>query len=474
MDETKQISALESLVEVARSREEPEKSTHLASIRVSPGAYLAAASVLTFSSVLLLRSQHDLWALVSVALAWILIPTLAFADRISFDGDRLIREGPIPFLIRLVTGKRSQLRLADFEKVDTHAVRTLRRRGTVRYRYRTQVAGRGTEFTFVSGGSSYRRMVRQLLPVVEDDKLDVRTRELRDYLFDPKSVAREVEQLQLASADVLDEATQDFKLPTAKTDCSVRTEAVVHNIERANQLRQLANKLRVNGRLREATEAFRRALIVVPRDSWLIYEFARLLKSQASAKGDARLLSRCRAALKLSELRAGTDGKLLSLIGETYLECGDVDRAQRTFQKAIESGEGKFRSHVGLADVALRSGKLAHVIHQYRDAGFAASDKALSLYAHREADYYARLNDDDDYLASELRRISWLQHSMRTRRLAARVTNASILIALVGPYIEAGMASLGWALASSSLLAWIISLFTAKALSDRRKPAQVD
>jgi hypothetical protein len=127
-----------------------------------------------------------------------------------------------------------------------------------------------------------------------------------------------------------------------------------------------------------------------------------------------------------------------------------------------------------LADVALRTGKLAHVIHQYRDAEDSASEKALLRYARREADYYALLNEDDDYLVSELRRLSWLQHSIRIRRMAARVTNASILVALVSPFIEAGIAGVSWALAASSLSAWVASLFIAKFLGDRRKPRTVN
>jgi tetratricopeptide (TPR) repeat protein len=474
MDETKQISTLESLTEVARAREHPGRGARLASIRVSPGAYLAAASILTFSSALLLRSEKDVWALICLAGAWLIVPALAFADRISFDGERLSRQGPVPFLLQLILGSHRQLRVVDFEKVDTHAVRTLRRGGRVRYRYRTQISGKGSGFTFASGGKSYRQMARQLFPLIHDDKLDARTRELRDYLFDRQSLNRELEALQLASAEVLDEATAEFKLGGTKAVEDQVELSPATNLERASQLRQLANKLRVSGRLREAGEAFRRALNVIPKDGWLIYEFARLLRSQASAQGDARLLSRSRAALRLSELRAGNDSRLLSLIGESFLECGEVERAQRSFQRAIELGAAKFRAHVGLADVALRTGKLAHVIHQYRDAASAASEKALLLYARREADYYALLNDDDDYLAAELRRINWLQHSMRIRRLAARVTNASILIALVGPYLDEGMGGIGWALASSSLVAWVSTLFLTKSLANRRKPNLAD
>ena len=125
---------------------------------------------------------------------------------------------------------------------------------------------------------------------------------------------------------------------------------------------------------------------------------------------------------------------------------------------------------MGLANLALREGKLAHVIHQYRDAARAASDSALVRHAVREADYYALLNDDDDYLVSELRRINWLQHSLKVRRLAARVTNASILVALIIPFIDTAVAGLCWYLASSSLIAWISSLVVIKLLAKRRRP----
>jgi len=478
MNDTKQISVLNTLAEVAKARERPHKRVPLASIRVSPGAYLAAASVLTFTSALLLRSENNIWALVALGSAWLIVPVLAFADRIAFDGQLLIRRGPLPFMLQLISGRRQQLSIADFERVDTNALRTLRRGGRVRYRYRTQIIGKGIGFSFASGGKSYREVVRQLYPLIHDDKMDLRTRELRDYLCDPKSLRREVQALQLASADVLDGATADFKLGRAKHSRQGKTEpsefSSAIDIERALQLRRLGNKLRIAGRLREAGEAFRRALNVIPRDSWLIYDFARLLRSQASARGDARLLSRARAALRLSRFRAENDSKLLSLIGESFLECGEAERAQRSFQRAIDLETKNFRSRMGLADVALRNGKLAHVIHQYRGAAQAVSERALELYARREADYYARLNDDDDYLSAELQRINWLQNSTRVRRLAARVTNASILMALIGPYVDPAIAGIGWSLASSSLVAWVSTLFAAKFLSERRKPRPAD
>jgi tetratricopeptide (TPR) repeat protein len=468
MEDSEKVQALKALAESVKQRDKVVRKP-VASVRVSPGAYLAAASILTFGSVLLLRTERDAWALVALIAAWFLMPALALTDRIVFDGHSLIRRGTLPFLLHLISGRRQLLSISDVEKVDTNAVRTLRRGGSVRYRYRTQVVGRGTSIVLASGGRSYRRMVRELFPVIPELKIDARTRELRDYLREPGSFARSIAKLGLASPVILDNAIADIKNRLAKRAAASEAHPGL-DLDRARALRQLANQLRVWGRLTESREAFRRALIVLPRDGQLIYEFARLLRSQASAMSDARLLSRARAALRLASLRADDDSSLLSLIGESQVECGDVERAERTLRRALLLDSQSFRARIDLADLALRSGKLAHVILHYRDAAQVAPDKALTSYARREADYYARLNDDEEYLGAELRRIDWLQNAARVRRLAGRVTNASILIALVGPYIHSTVSGLGWSLASCSLVAWIGAFSLGKLLADRRKP----
>ena len=264
MNETEQIKTLKALKEVAREREYPRERQRLASVRVSPGSYLAAASVLTFASALLLRSEQNLFALAVVGIAWLLIPALAFTDRIEFDGRALIRRGPAPFIQRLISGRQKQLRLEDFERVDTQALRTLRRAGRVRYRYRTQVVGKNGQFTFASGGRNYREMIRLLLPRVHQDKLDIRTLELRDYLCDPKILNRDVAVLHLASVEVLDSATLDFKLggkrhkpdgePEAASSVPVMDATSSTDLERASLLGALANKLRISGRLNQARD----------------------------------------------------------------------------------------------------------------------------------------------------------------------------------------------------------------------------
>ena len=476
MNDTKQIEALQALAEAAKERQKASFAPRLASVRVFTGAYLATASLFTFASALLLRSENNLWALVTLAIAWLLIPILAVTDRIVFDGERLTRRGLVPSLMQLFFGSIWRLSLPDFETVETSAVRTLRRGGSVRYRYRSQIAGRGVQFVFASGGKSYRRMVRALFPLIHEDKLDSRSRDLRDYLVEPRSLNQKAELSQLAPANVLAGVATDFKLGGRKIDDSeLHSEAALAaRFEKANLLRRLANELRVAGRLAEASEAFRRALNVIPREAWLIYDFARLLRSQASANSDARLLSRARAALHLASLRAEADGNLLALIGESTLECGDVKRAQRVFQKALLADSRNVKARFGLADVALREGKLAHVIYLNRDASVVTSEKSLALYARREADYYARLNDDDEYLAAELRRINFLQHANRVRQLAAAVTNAGILLALAGSYFDPTFAVMGWSLASSAIVTWLVALVATKALAPRSKPHAIE
>ena len=471
MNDSKQIEALKSLAEAAKERQSVRSTQCVASVRVSPGAYLAAASLLTFSSALLLRAGNDLAALLFLAVAWLLIPVLAATDRLVFDGQRLRRRGIAPFIAQVFFGRGWQLSVPEFETVETSALRTLRRGGSVRYRYRSQIAGKGIRFAFASGGKSYRRMVRALFPLVHEDKMDGRSRDLRDYLVEPRSLDQKAKLSKLASASVLASAATDFKLGGKRNgEDKDSVSPTASSFERANLLRRRANELRVAGRLAEASEAFRRALNVIPREAWLIYDFGRLLRSQASANSDARLLSRARAALHLASIRAGTDSTLLALIGESTLECGDVRRAQKVFQRAIEADARNVKARFGLADVALREGKLAHVIHHHRDAALVAAEKALSLYARREADYYSRLNDDDEYLAAELRRINLLQHATRIRRLSAAVTNGGILFALVGAYFDPTLGGIGWSLASSALVAWLSSLIATRFLSARRKP----
>ena len=316
-------------------------------------------------------------------------------------------------------------------------------------------------------------MLRVLLPRIGDYKLDARAGELRDHIAAPRVVRLEAAKLGIASTLVLEE-TSDAKRADKYRAVVSAGQTSPEDTERATLLRRSANDLRIAGCLQQSGEAFRRALLISPQSPWLIYEYARMLKSQASAFSDARLLGRACAALRLAAMRGPNDASLLSRVGESFLEYGDPLRAAKLFRRALDVDENGYRAQLGLAEVALSDGKLAHVIHHYSDAARIAPDKATAGLARREADYYSRLNSDEDYLAAELRRMNWLEGANRVQRLTARVSFAAMLIALLASSVDQVVAGLGWALASSSIIAWSGSVITRKLLATRGRPQTSD
>ncbi len=350
----------------------------------------------------------------------------------------------------------------------------------MRYRYRVEIAGKGSAFVLASGGREFRRMVRVLLPRIGEYKLDARAGELRDHLAEVSTVRSEAAKLGIAPTSVLEETTDAKRVDKYRAAISAQQSSPDadrksrDDSERATLLRKSANELRISGYLQQSGEAFRRALLISPRSPWLIYEYARLLKSQASAFSDARLLGRACAALRLASMRGPTDARLLARVAESFLEYGDPQRAAKLFRRALDIDENAYRAQLGLAEVGLTDGKLAHVIHHYNDAVRVAPDKATAALARREADYYSRLNNDEDYLAAELRRMNWLEGANRVQHLAGRVSFAAMLIALAGSSIDQVVSGLGWALASSSLIAWSGSLITRKLLATRGRPQTID
>jgi tetratricopeptide (TPR) repeat protein len=475
LSDSSQNQLREALAETARAHVAPPKPKKLAGVRVTRGGYFAAAALLTFIALVCVRMHRDLAALVLVAGTWTVIPLLVFTDRLSFDGARLSRTGFSSLIARRLLGRTRGLGVDEIERVEVTTLRTLRRGGNVRYRYRVELAGKGLFIAFASGGEQFRQMVHSLLRRIPDHKLDARACELRDHLANVKLVRAEAVRLGIAPASVLEETSEATRKRVDKHREELsEEEPLPADAERCRLLRQVANDLRVAGRLRQSAEAFRRALLILPGDGWLIYEFARLLKSQASARSDARMLARACAALRLAAMRSGTDSGLLQRIGESFLEYGEPKRAAKAFRQALEIDELAYRAQLGLAEVALSEGKLAHVIHHYNEAARVAPDKAAGRLARREADYYARLNDDEDYLAAELRRMNWLEGAGRVQRLTARLSFAALLIALIGSSVDQAVGGLGWAFASSAIIGWSGSLVIRKLLAARGRAEASD
>ncbi|HYO90550.1 MAG TPA: hypothetical protein VEQ40_02895, partial [Pyrinomonadaceae bacterium] len=183
----------------------------LISVRSSPGSYFFAALSLSLLALLLIRAEYDEAAIVAMVWAWVFMPLAAFTDRIRIEGRVLSRTGLWAILHKIFKGRAIRLDIDEVEQVETYAVRTVRRGGSVRYRYRSEVMGRGLSFAFASGGN-YRRMAQCLFSLVHDEKLDARSRELRDYLADPRSLREMTKLLRIAPSSVLEGTLPDFRL----------------------------------------------------------------------------------------------------------------------------------------------------------------------------------------------------------------------------------------------------------------------
>ena len=152
----------------------PARRKKVASVRMSPGGYFVLAAIFTFAAVICLRTHRDLLALTLIVGTWTTIPSLILTDKLIFDGVELKRTGLSAFLKQLLHRRLSVLAISDVERVEATSLRTMRRGGNVRYRYRVDVMGNDCVFTFASGGKQFRRMVHAVLPHIQEHLLDAR------------------------------------------------------------------------------------------------------------------------------------------------------------------------------------------------------------------------------------------------------------------------------------------------------------
>jgi len=436
------------------------------SVRVSPNSYLIAFMVGSFFSGFLVYIEKDVYSLALLVLCFIVVPVLAFTDRIVFDGKRLSRTGLLSRGWSAFNGSRRRLRLADIELIETQAIRALKRGGNVYYRYRTAIRGRGISFAFASGGEGYRQMIAMILPHVPESILDNRSIELRDYLSDPKEVLMKAAFAQIPAADVLKSSFSRSRR-TSKVATDELPETGQTDIDKAEYLQRLGNELRLMGRLHQALESFRRALVLKPMDARLIFDFALCLNSFAGVERDPKLGLRSIAAMRLAERRASTDGDLLERVGEAYFQLGEWRRAGKAFQSVLDHGES-FLAARGMAEIALREGKLAHVIHQFATANRLAENSALRRYTRGEADYFARLNNDDEYMELEVGRVNLLESLEGGKKTVLRIASFGFAPLILGLVVEDDLFSnIGWAVTAISLLIWTALIIAVRFLSPR-------
>ncbi|MEP7076173.1 MAG: hypothetical protein ABI878_10200 [Acidobacteriota bacterium] len=441
-------------------------SADVVTTRVSPASYLSALFLISFICALLMYLELDALGVAILGASILAVPLLAYTDRIGFDGKRLRRTGILPILWARMMGLRNRLKIADIEQVETQALRALKRGRNIKYRFSTTIRGKGVMFTFPSGGDSYRRMIAALLPVLPENAMDARSVELRDYLTDSSEVLRQAENSRIPPADVLEGS---FKhLVRSKDQARSAAGDIETHAADPLQLRNLANQLRLSGFLLQALETFRRALILEPHNGWLLLECGRCLQSLAGSEKDARLERRSVALMRLAELRAGGDRELLSRVGESYFQAGEWRRAGLVFRYVADTLGDSFRSVRGMAEMALREGKIAHVIHNFNAANRIADSKALKRWARGEADYFSRLNDDEEYLELEVSRMNLIERLERYQKTALRTVLFGFPLIMVGVLAEEyAVANTGWAIAATAIAAWFGMSLTARLVSGR-------
>jgi hypothetical protein len=111
----------------------PSKRGGRSSVRVSSGGHLALALGLFCVSYWLFRSGMDYVALAVSAFSVVIVPLLASVERLEFDGTLLRRRGPVAFLKKAWGFPPLEMSVPEIERVETSALRTLRRGGRVYY-----------------------------------------------------------------------------------------------------------------------------------------------------------------------------------------------------------------------------------------------------------------------------------------------------------------------------------------------------
>lgn len=440
--------------------------TERVAVRVAPVHYMAALLLASFLSAFLLYIELDIYALTFLGLVWLIIPALAFTDRIAFDGRRIRRTGLVPRLWARASGQRDRIKLSDVEHVQTTVLRTIKRGGNLIYVYRTSFVGKGRSFTVISSNRNYADLLDAVLPKLSELVLDHRSLELRDHFADRRELKQKARAADIPSADVLETSIRDSY--TRKDRNSVNVEREPEQIEKALSLHRLANQLRVTGLLPQSIEAFRRAMLLMPRNARLIFDFAQCLKSYAGSQSDHSVERKALAMMRLAERRAGDDAELLADIGEGYFQFGEWSRAAAAFRKGIERAGEQFRSLVGLAEVALHEGKIAHVIHNFTAASDVTSVPAARRWTRHEIDYFSRLNNDDEYMELEISRMNLLDTLDTVKGAALRIAVIGIPVIIIGILaVEYIVANVGWAISLLALAVWCTVIVLSHMLSAR-------
>jgi hypothetical protein len=436
------------------------------SVRAYAPGYAGAVLLTLFFAALLFYFGFGAISVAAGIAAVTVIPLLALTDNIVFDGRRLVRTGILPKIWLRMNGLRSSIKLRNIEQIDTAIVGTFKRGGRVRFMHRTTVFGNAPAIVFAGSGHRYRMITEAIFRRVDRRILDGRSLELAQYSTAPYDALRMATELKIPASDVLEGSLRrEGKLRNTGVESFDPRLSLESSVE---MLRSAANKLSAAGFLVRAVETFRRALRLQPTNARLLFEFSRCLHLLAFVRGDKRFDRRAAAALRLAESRAGRDTDLLERIAETYRQFGYSRRAANAYHTVIDSIGDCFRSLIGLAELALDEGKLAHVVHNFSAANRVADSAALRRWTNAEADYFARLNADDEYMELEISRMNLLARLDRWRRTALRIAIYSLpLIAAGTLFKEDLIAEAGWLVSSAGFISWVGMNIGIKMMSSR-------
>jgi tetratricopeptide (TPR) repeat protein len=426
---------------------------------------LAALLVASFLSALILYLGYETFALSFTLISWVAIYVLWSTDRIVFDGRRVIRTGWFPRMWAVATGTRDRLKVNDMEQVETAVFPGVKRGRNVYYTYRTTITGKTARFVFSSGYRGYPAMIQTLLPRLSEDILDNASIDIRDYLIEKRELLRNAKESEIPSSEVLDGSFREIRLGAASENRSLESS---ESSEKANRLRRLGNQLRLAGRSLQALEAFRRAAILRPRDAHLLFEFAACVRSLAGSEQDPKLEQKALALLRLAERHAAEDRDLLARIGECYSQIGEWRRAAIVFKRVADVFGDNFRTFRGMAELALREGKIAHVIHNFAAAEQQAKSSSLKRWTKTEVEYFSHLNSDEEYMELEISRVNLLDTLERTKRSALRLAIFGFVVIGFGiGFADDLVANIGWAVSGVSLVVWIVMILMTRMLSPR-------
>ncbi|HTK37908.1 MAG TPA: hypothetical protein VL325_05400, partial [Pyrinomonadaceae bacterium] len=159
--------------------------------------------------------------------------------------------------------------------------------------------------------------------------------------------------------------------------------------------------------------------------------------------------------LSLAERYSKGNPDLLTRLGEAYFQLDEWRRAENVFKRAVEGMNDNFRALRGLAEIALHEGKIAHVIHNFSSANRIAGTAALRRWSRAEADYFSRLNEDDEYMDLELARVNLLETLERSAATSLKIAALGFPTIIVGALFEDKLVvDIGWAVTAVSLIIW--------------------